>query len=612
MDARFEIKVNGTAVQEIENDVAEIIVDSTIGVPSMFHIILEDWPPNTEQFKYLDSKTFKLGNEIEIIGKVKNITNSLIKGEITAIEPDFNAHGSVLVHIRGYDKSYKLSQGKKTRTFLKKTISDIVKTMAGECGLSADVDATTFVYDQQFQLNQSNWDFIQSRAELVGYMVYSQEGKLCFKKPTLNQGSVQLNWGDNLSSFRPKVSILGQKSKATASGWDVKKKQAIVSTAGPAGASFHAVGEGRTGGSTEKTVVGGDVIDNTIDIPFRTVDESKVAADASILESESLFIQAEGECVEGNPNLLAGTIIEIKDVGTTFSGKYFITEARHEFSHGQYRVWFSNHGFAPETISGLVSTGETNDGFARIYGVVPAVVTNNDSSQTDLDAGCVKLKFPWMPKSSDAEVESDWARVASIGLGAQRGIYFMPEVNDEVLVAFEQGDIHHPYVLGGLLNGKDKPIEGVKNVVSQGKVNLRMIKTRSGHEILLDDTEGSEKISIIDKTKNNSIVIDSKQNTITIKSDKDMVFDAAGKMTFTCKGDFAVNATGAVNMDSKSSVKVTGMSAINVKSNQAVTVENAAGNKLDLSPAGATLQGLTTSIKGNMMVEIKGAVVQIN
>jgi len=166
----------------------------------------------------------------------------------------------------------------------------------------------------------------------------------------------------------------------------------------------------------------------------------------------------------------------------------------------------------------------------RIWGVVIGIVTNNQ----DPDAmGRVKVRFPWR----DDGDESYWARIATLMAGNDRGCFFLPEVGDEVLVAFDHGDIHHPYILGALWNGVDKPPE----INADGKNNIRKIKSRSGHEIifednqeqmkekievhtkaghkiLLDDSAGQEKIEIVDKTGSNSIKIDSVQNSITIES----------------------------------------------------------------------------------------------
>jgi uncharacterized protein involved in type VI secretion and phage assembly len=148
--------------------------------------------------------------------------------------------------------------------------------------------------------------------------------------------------------------------------------------------------------------------------------------------------------------------------------------------------------------------------------VVVGVVTNNQDPDK---LGRVKLRFPWL---SDAE-ESSWARLAVPMAGNARGTFFLPEVDDEVLVAFEHGDLRFPYVLGALWNGKDAP--PADN--ADGKNNLRLITSRSGHVIKLNDESGKETIEITDKSGKNSIVIDTAKNTLTISTDKDITLSAA-------------------------------------------------------------------------------------
>ncbi|NOY65336.1 MAG: phage tail protein [Nitrospirae bacterium] len=170
------------------------------------------------------------------------------------------------------------------------------------------------------------------------------------------------------------------------------------------------------------------------------------------------------------------------------------------------------------------------EGISRIAGVVPGIVTNNQDPD---GLGRVKIKFPWLSDDN----ETDWVRIATLMTGGQRGSFFLPEVGDEVLAAFEQGDINYPYVIGTLWNGVDTPPESN----SDGQNNIRKIRSRSGHEIIfnddntakqekieihtngghkivLDDSAGQEKIEIIDKTGNNKMTIDSVQNAISIES----------------------------------------------------------------------------------------------
>jgi phage baseplate assembly protein V len=165
----------------------------------------------------------------------------------------------------------------------------------------------------------------------------------------------------------------------------------------------------------------------------------------------------------------------------------------------------------------------------RYYGVAFAIVTNNQDPE---GMARVKVDLPWLGDQAG----SDWARVVTPMAGRQRGLYFLPEVGDEVLVAFEQGSPAAPYVLGGLWNGKDKPPESN----SDGKNDRRTIKSRSGHVIRLTDTKGQEQIEIIDSSGNNSIVISTKDNTVTVSASGDITVKAGGKLTLQAESDLTI------------------------------------------------------------------------
>lgn len=161
-----------------------------------------------------------------------------------------------------------------------------------------------------------------------------------------------------------------------------------------------------------------------------------------------------------------------------------------------------------------------SDPVERFYGVVVGIVTNNQDPDS---LHRVKVQFPWL----DGSTESHWARVATPMAGKKRGLYFLPEVDDEVLVAFEHGSIDYPCVIGSLWNGKDTPPES--NGDKQN--NNRALHSRSGHIIRFVDKSGSESIEIIDKQGSNKIVISSKDNTITISAQSDIVIkSSSGKV----------------------------------------------------------------------------------
>ncbi|MDS0301123.1 phage baseplate assembly protein V [Halogeometricum sp. S1BR25-6] len=120
-----------------------------------------------------------------------------------------------------------------------------------------------------------------------------------------------------------------------------------------------------------------------------------------------------------------------------------------------------------------------------VRGVAAAIVTDNVDPES---LGRVKVTYPWR----DADDESYWARLAVPMAGPDRGTYFLPEVDDEVLVAFEDGDIHYPYVLGALWNGRDKPPEDNASETN----DVRVVRSRSGHELVFDDAEGKSRVEL--------------------------------------------------------------------------------------------------------------------
>ena len=203
----------------------------------------------------------------------------------------------------------------------------------------------------------------------------------------------------------------------------------------------------------------------------------------------------------------------------------------------------------------LLNSQEQEEQMNKIFGVVIGIVTDNKDEEK---LGRVKLSFPWREESD----QSQWARVAAFMAGKNRGAFFLPEVGDEVLVAFDRGEIDHPYVICSLWNGKDTPPE--KN--DDGKNNIRKIRSRSGHEIVfnddnekkkekvqiktngghkvvLDDSAGKEKIEIVDKTGNNKMTIDSVKNSIEIECDMELKIKA-NKVEIEGTGSLTLKSSG--------------------------------------------------------------------
>lgn len=187
-----------------------------------------------------------------------------------------------------------------------------------------------------------------------------------------------------------------------------------------------------------------------------------------------------------------------------------------------------------------------------VKGVAVALVTQNKDPD---GLGRVKVRYPWHSQPT----ESYWARIAVPMAGNNRGAEFLPEVGDEVLVAFEREDPRFPYVLGGLWNGKDKPPETNAN----GQNDIRVIKTRKGHTLLFDDNTSKGRIELklndgkklvidddgikLDDGAGNSLAIDSKGGSMTVQAATKLTLKAPS-IVVESSGTLTLKATATVTL----------------------------------------------------------------
>lgn len=552
--SQIYLKIDGAnAPQDMMDNLIYIEVDDSLNLADMFTIYLHD--PN---LTWSDSDALAVGKSVEILAPGDSGRVRLISGEITSAESRFVTGAGATLLVRGYDQSHRLNRGRQTKTFIQMTDSDMATKIARETGLKVEVDPTREVYEYVLQDNQTNLEFLQSRARRIGYRVFVEEGTLYFKSaPKGAQQVPVLEWGVNLTSLETRLTTFQQVKEIVVRGWSPKGKKEIVGRATRA-QEMPEIGETNRGGELSEKAFGMAGAQIIVDHPVSTQAEADTLAQSVCDEIGGDFIQAEGAC-SGNPNVQAGAIIELKGPSRRFSGRYRVSHAFHRYDAQGYVTRFSISGRHANTLGEILKGGNSSSS----HSVVVGIVTNNKDPQGQ---GRVKVRFPWLAD----QVESQWARVASPMAGKGRGMFFLPEVDDEVLLAFEQGDMNHPYVLGALWNGLDKPPEANTN----GKNNIRKITSRSGHEIifddddttkrekleihtkaghriLLDDSAGQEKIEIEDKTGSNAVKIDSVQNSIDISSQmklniKAQMIQIEAGATMTLKANGVLTIQGAM------------------------------------------------------------------
>lgn len=171
----------------------------------------------------------------------------------------------------------------------------------------------------------------------------------------------------------------------------------------------------------------------------------------------------------------------------------------------------------------------------RLYGVHPAEVTDIADPKQQ---GRVRIRLPWSP-DNDGGGYDVWARVATPMAGRDRGTWFIPDVGDEVLVAFECGDPRRPYVLGMMWNGQDAPPETMDDAQNN---YVKSITSRKGVRVALDDTDGQETLTL-ETPQGQSIVINDGELSISVTdaNGNSVTLDSAG-ITINAAAQVQVNA----------------------------------------------------------------------
>jgi phage protein D/phage baseplate assembly protein gpV len=561
-----KVEINSKALsEELERELVSWVVDDSVSVPDMFVLTFRD-PERT----LIERSKAKVGSKVAVslISEATPGGEKLVSGEITAIEADLDPLGTRTI-LRGFDESHRLFRGRVTQTYASVTYADVVKQVAQRAGIeTGKIDSTSTVHEHVGQGNVSDWQFLRHLAAEVGYEVAVVDGKLEFRNPAQSdkapkpgnnlatQDPLQLVFGSNLLRLHATVTSAEQVKEVSVRGWDPERKEAVVGQApvetnGAKNSTTPAELAGKFGG--DKRWVGTSV-------PHRTQAQVDVAAKAAATELAGAYAELDGTA-RGNPKLRAGTAVSLGRVGEPFDGRYVLTSTRHAYdADNGYTTSFTVSGRRERSLFGLAGGGGAQDGRHLIDGVVTAVV---DDVHDPANLARVKVQLPWLGQ----DYVSHWARTVQPGAGKDRGQVVLPEVGDEVLVAFEQGDLNQPYVLGGLHNGVDKPPLGDGLVDgSTGAVKRRGFVSKLNHRLVFLDDESDKGIALLSGDDKLKLSLNGTTTTIKVTS--------AGKIEIEGATDVTVKAGANLNVEATSKLTLKG-AQVEMTASGPVTVKGA-------------------------------------
>lgn len=407
--------------------------------------------------------------------------------------------------------------------------------------------------------------------------------------------SVRLGFPRTDGNATPDQRLLTFSVKATAgaprttrvTGWDPKMKQTIEGTAQSEGAEQHhfaRLSRGSVGGPS------GQALRTNAGTP-QIQAEALTLAKAIQTSMDSDSLTGRGTAL-ADPRIRAGVAVEITDVGPS-SGTYLVTRVEHVYDRRGFHTTFHTGSHRPR---GLVDTlgGARPD--ARTEGIQVGIVTNISDPE---NLGRVRVKLPSLLGN---EVESAWARVSTFDAGNGRGATFLPEVDDEVLVGFEEGSLRRPVVLGSVFGGKNKQPE-LGRLLGRGQVNTRRLTSRTGHALEMVDEAGKEAVLLKHGRKEMSIKLDEASNSLTIEAKGGDLKLTNGQATVTLarNGDITIDGT---------AVRIKAQGGLSMEANGATDLKTQAS--LNLEGTSTTVKGKGSATFEGGMTTIKGGTVLIN
>ncbi|MCW2601886.1 MAG: Rhs element Vgr protein [Pseudonocardiales bacterium] len=549
-------------------------------------------------FELAKSTTFELGKEVRVSTDDGQL---LMVGVITSTQIEHGSQSVTELIITADDAAVALGRGSRVTTYTESTYSDVVSKVLGEAGLAKNVQATTVTFPYLIQ-SGSNLQFIEDIADRTGFdwWVGGNDGKTFqFVAPRTTPPALTASVGADLHEFSVRASAL-HPTAVTVTGWSIATQAAITSASAPvkAGPGTATI----TNGLFAEHILGTKplkVAAATTQSSVATSGEANEIAEAASGRAAAAAVTARGT-IDANGLAEPGAVIKIGDAGPA-SGNYRITRVEHIYSGTAGFVTKFTAGERRPT--GLVDLlGQRPASAFTHHGLVTGTVTDNRDSE---GMGRIRVLINGLTTKDT----SAWARIATAGAGEDRGFVVMPEIGDEVLVGFEDGDTRRPVIIGGLFGGKGKMLAQADYGVLENKTVARSLISRLGHRMEISDGTAPAKQHVrlsLEKGDAHMLRVGKDKVQITVPDGVPVEIKAGAKASFI------IDDLGNVTIKGQK-VTIEAQGELAIKSTTGAVGVTSATQALNLEGVQFALKATAKGeVNGGGILAVKGGMVQIN
>lgn len=561
--ATFDVLVDGKPIDPSFQVLSIVVVKEINRVP-LARIVIRDGDAATQRFDVSSKDFFVPGKKITLKLGNDSTNKQTFAGIITKHAIRIRENGVSELHIECRDAAVMMTIGRHSRYYEKMKDSEIFDDLISRYqNVTGDPKATNLKHEQIVQHHVSDWDFMLLRAEANGMLVNVNDGTISIAPPNTGSKPVfQVAFGTSVLEFEAEMDVRNQWKKVVAHSWNYSSQNLFDSdiTSAPVTEPGNLSGEELADKIKQKDF-------ELHHSGYLLEQELQDWAQAVMLRSRLAKIRGRAKFT-GTTDVRPGDMVTLAGVGDRFNGNAFVTAVKHEVGNGMWDTHIQ-FGLDPEPHS-CKYANDLDDGLSAglvgsIHGLQIGKVVQ---LQNDPDGeNRILVKIPTIDNSA----RGIWTRVASLDAGSERGAVFLPEINDEVVVGFINGDPRHAIVLG-MVHSSAKP----SPLTAEDVNHKKGFTTRSKMHLLFDD---DTKTITIDTPAGNSIKLSEAGTNVEIKDQN------SNKITLDSSG---------------------------IKVESPMNIELKAGLNLTIS-AGATLSigGVSVSVKADGNVSLEGALAKV-